>query len=93
VLQGFACRVYKIRTVLARAAGKKVPDTSFFVSNGFCASVISHLGCYQSAGVTRVSTRSANRTGCSDGGDGLRSHPPDGPTAKNWNRRFGKSTG
>ena len=27
-------------------------------------------------------TRSANHTGCPDGGDGFRSHSPDGPTAR-----------
>ena len=32
-----------------------------------------------------MGTRSANHTGGPDGGDGFRSHPPDGPTAKNWN--------
>lgn len=61
----------------------KVPDTFWLVSNGFCERLISLLGRYTGAGATRMSTRRANHTGCPDGGDGFRSHRPDGPTAKN----------
>jgi hypothetical protein len=74
-------------------AKEMVPDAFWLVSDGFCGRLVSFCGRYTSAGATRLSTRSANHTGCPDGGDGFRSHPPDGPTAKNWNRPFGKSTG
>ena len=72
---------------------KKVPDTFFFVSDGFCERRISLLGRCASAGTTCMSTRSANHTECPDGGDGFRSRPHDGPIAKNWNRSCGKSPG
>ena len=78
---------------LHRIYRKKAPDTFWLVSDGFCERRISLLGRYTSGGATRMSTRSTNHTGCPDGVDGFRSHPPDGPTAKNWNRPFGKSTG
>jgi hypothetical protein len=77
----------------ADAGQKKVPDTFWLVSDGFCEKLISLFGRYASAGATCMGTRSANHTGCPDGGDGLRSHPPDGLTAKNWNRPCGKSRG
>ena len=74
-------------------AKEMVPDAFWLVSDGFCGRLVSFCGRYTSAGATRLSTRSANHTGCPEGGDGFRSHPLDGPTAKNWNRLVGRSTG
>jgi hypothetical protein len=51
------------------------------------------FGYCTSARATRMNPRRANHTGCPDGGDGFKPHPPDGPIAKNWDRLFGESTG
>ena len=72
---------------------RKIPDTFLLVSDGFCERRISHLGRCANARATCVFTSSANHTGGPDGGDGFRSHPPEGPIAKNWNRPIGKSAG
>ena len=49
---------------------EKVPDTFLLVSDGFCERRISLLGHYTRVGATYKGTRSANHTGCPDGGDG-----------------------
>ncbi len=98
-LPGHPVPVVKPHRVRGRAAPprglpeQKVPDAFWLVTDGFYERPISHFGRCIGAGSYVLGNRSANHTGGPDGGDGFRSHPPDGPIARNWNRPSGHSTG
>jgi len=62
------------------------PDSFWRTNDGFYDRRISLLGRYTSARAARMSPRREDHTGRPDGGDGFRSHPPDGPAASDGTR-------